>query len=436
MEREIEKKLLLWKKSRFSKPLIIRGARQVGKTYTIRKFGKENLENVIEINFEETPECSLFFTTLNPKEIITKMESFYNTKIEPGKTLIFLDEIQECKKAILALRYFKEKMPFLHIIAAGSLLEFVLNDDEFRMPVGRVEFMYMEPMSFFEFLKIKNKKLCMFLENVKIDENIPEILHKKLTKAIKEYCFLGGMPEVLNAFFKKANFLECKNLQNSIQMSFKRDFGKYAKFTKHRMLDIVYRKIPYFITKWIKYSKIDPDAASRDIKDALYKLHDANLISFVYSTSANGLPLSAEINYKKFKVVFLDIGLLSRFYKLDVNFFEKDLILINNGTLAEQFVGQELLAYSEEKELFFWQREKKNSSAEIDYLINVDSNIIPIEVKSGHFGRLKSLKMFMETKNIKIGIKISKDPKKLENDVLSIPFYLIKQIPRFLEKMF
>lgn len=435
MKRNIEADLLHWKEKKNRLPLLLRGARQVGKSYIVEKFGKEHFPHMVLLNFEQNPEYKACFNTLIPREIVSAISLIQKTPIEAGKALLFLDEIQECPQAILALRYFKEQMPELHIIGAGSLLEFVLNDPKFRMPVGRVQFMYLRPLSFGEYLMAtQNERLRDFLHTVKINEPINEAVHLQLLKLVREYFALGGMPAIISEYLESKSLFEAQNLQTSILATYRRDFGKYAKRTPHELLETIFTKIPGLVGKWLKYSTIDPDLRSEVIKTALHKLSDAGIILPVYATSGAGLPFISHANEKKCKFLFLDVGLVKRACNLELELlFKEDLLLINDGIMAEQFVGQELLASTGTDEingLFSWVREQHSSSAEIDFLIAVGAQIIPIEVKAGAVGTLRSLKIFLAEKKLPLGVRVSEAPLSLRENILSIPFYLIEELPR------
>ncbi len=440
MHRDIEEDLIRWKHQKNPMPLLLRGARQVGKTYVVENFGDSHFNHVVSINFELHPEMAQCFVSLEPADILKAILLLTGQKIEPQTTLLFLDEIQECPNAIQSLRYFKEKMPNLHIIGAGSLLEFALNDVNFRMPVGRVQSLYLKPLSFKEYLVGGgNQVLREFIENITLQETIPEVIHTRLLKLVREYMILGGMPAVLQKYFSEQDHGECQNIQTALLSTYRNDFGKYAKKTDHRYLKKLFEKLPGLICDDFKYTKVDADMRSRDIKEALYTLKNAGLIYPVYSTSASGVPLTALINEKKFKLLFLDVGLVTRAGKLEVELLlSQDLLLINRGKLAEQFVGQELLAYApyfEESVVYFWSREQRNSMAEVDFVTTVDANIVPLEVKAGTTGRLKSLKLFMAEKNITIGVHISQNALGYSYHVLSLPLYMVGEMARLMQPL-
>jgi uncharacterized protein len=440
MYRSIEKDLKSWKNQQDRKPLLLRGARQIGKSYTVEKFGKENFTNLVLINFEINKIAHTSFESLEPAKIIQSLALTQQVSIEPGKTLLFLDEIQECPNAITALRYFKERLPELHVIAAGSLLEFTLNEEAFHMPVGRVESLYMKPCSFTEFLtNTDDKALTDYLETATLQEGIDQAIHLRLLEKLREYFILGGMPEVLSSYKQHKDFQRCQKIQAALFESYPRDFGKYGKKVNAHNLQAIYQHIPNVIAQRFIYSHVNADIPIRDLKPALQSLIYAGLVYPLYQTAASGLPFNATMNAKKFKLLFLDIGLCKYSSELDAQIYtENDLVLLDKGTLAEQFVGQELLAYKEnyrQSSLYYWEREKAGSSAEVDFVINVGSKIYPLEVKSGKTGRLKSLQVFMNEKNLKYGVRISQHPLGLDKNILSVPLYMISQLPRIIQEL-
>lgn len=435
MDRYITKKLVSWQKESTHLPLLVRGARQVGKTYIIEEFGKAYFENLVSVNFEYEPELMDCFETLHPDEIISKLSTIKGVAIEPQKTLLFLDEIQDCPNAIRALRYFKEKMPKLHVIAAGSLLELTLKKADFRLPVGRVESMYMHPVSFQEYIAITNPSAFAAIKEATIEKPVAAAIHNYLIKEVRQYMTLGGMPSVIDHYLEHRDLYRIQALQSSILDNYRNDFGKYATEAMIVYIQKCFSKIPYLVGQQIKYKKIDSDVRSRELKEAISLLEDALLCSRIYATSAQGLPLHTNVNEKKFKLNFLDIGLVKRACQLDAALLmADDVTLLNDGALAEQFVGQELLAYAqsfERHKQYFWTRENQGQ-AEIDYIFVSGSEIIPIEVKSGKTGRLRSLKYFMQQHKSKIGVRVSQLPLLVDQGILSVPFYMLGELPRLL----
>ncbi|MCK5538087.1 MAG: ATP-binding protein, partial [Bacteroidales bacterium] len=385
MERKITKKLIDWKNSSKHKPLLVRGARQVGKSYSIIDFGKKHFSgNVHHINLEKNPELySIFDKNLDSNRILSELELELNMRIIPKKDLLFFDEIQECPKAIMALRYFYEENQELHVIAAGSLLEFALKDISF--PVGRLQMTNMYPMSFEEFLIANNKSLLAekIASTDLLSENSIEIVNKELYK----YYIIGGMPECVQTYINTNSFVETIKLQSDLIASFRQDFSKYAGHSDKRCLNAVLTTVARKAGEQIKYSHLSDDFSIPTIKKAFDLLETARLFTKVKSASPSGIPLEASASEKKFKAVFLDIGLLSNlsgFYSNKMISKHK-LLSTFNGKMAEQFIGQELRVYTNEK-LYYWSRDARGSSAETDYLIEKEGEIIPIEVKSGKSG--------------------------------------------------
>lgn len=437
MKRDIELQLEEWRTSKRHLPIILRGARQIGKTYVVSQFAQKHFANFININFEFEKNAHQCFESLDPQKIVSEIEIIMDVDITAGNSLLFLDEIQECPNALMALRYFKEMMPDLHVIAAGSLLEFALEEENIRMPVGRVQFFHMKPLSFKEYLSAtENDKIRKYIENVNLADQIPRSIHDQCLELVKNYCALGGMPAVIDEFKETKSLKKAQNMQSILLTTYQNDFGKYAKGALINYCKMIYTKAPELVSKQFKYVHISRDSQSRELKPALIKLAQAGILHLVYATAASGLPLNALVNDKKLKLLFLDIGLMKRASHLDIELLlNDDLLLINQGQLAEQFVGQELLAYQDilmPPELFFWARDKPNASAEVDYVTNIGNRIIPIEVKSGQSNKMKSLHIFMQEQELELGIKISGDELSQNKNILSIPLYLTSEIQRLL----
>jgi len=435
MKRDIEKYFIQWAKDKNKKPLIIRGARQVGKSYLVEHCLKDYFRNIVTCNFEFTPELKNCFDTLDPVTIINKIQILLNVEITKD-SLLFLDEIQECPQAIMALRYFKEKLSEQAVICAGSLLEFTINKENFSMPVGRVSFIYVQPLSFGEFLTaVGQEKLRKHLNSVSIETPIDDIFHNKLIELLKIYLVIGGMPAAVQEYINTKNISNVLKIQNDLLTTYKEDFGKYSKVSKSQYLEKVMNFVPRFVGQKVKYTTIDPEIRSLYLKEAIYLLNLAGIIKQIFKTTASGLPLESEKNENIFKLNFLDVGLMQAVTGISSDIVSKDLMQINNGAIAEQFVGQELLAYSNpniENKLYFWCREEKNSMAEIDFVINNNSNIIPVEVKAGTTGTLKSLNLFMKEKKPKIAVRFWQDKLSFYNNILSIPLYMAEHTNRLI----
>ncbi len=433
MKRDIEETLVQWKKDKRRMPLLVRGARQVGKSYTVNKFGKDEFENLVTINFEQESQYKACFDSLLPKEVIESLSLLHGTDIIPGKTLLFLDEIQECPRAITALRYFYEQMPELHVIGAGSLLEFTLAEVNFKMPVGRVEYLYMRPLSFLEFLDaLGESRLRKMIENVRWDYLPQPVIHDRLVSLVKKYALLGGMPKVIAEYTAGGSLDKCHRIQTSIIQTYLDDFGKYSSRVKHKYLEKIFYATPKMVGRKFKYSHVDSHMQSRDLKEALQLLEKAGVVYRVKRTGGEGLPLEANAEDRHFKVVFLDIGLMRNLCGLSKEMLlSDDLITIDAGAVAEQFTAQELLAYRDvfqAASLYYWARESRSSNAEVDYLIPCGTNALPVEVKAGKTGTLRSLHSFLDKYPVSAGLRVSQQPFTMNLPVISIPFYGIKKI--------
>jgi predicted AAA+ superfamily ATPase len=437
MKRALYEELLRWKEREEHLPILLRGARQVGKSYLVEHFGESHFEDVAVVDFEIRPELKEAFSTKEPKEILTRLEFALRKPIKAGKTLLFLDEIQLCPAALTSLRYFKEKMPKLHVIAAGSLLEFLLKDEEYSFPVGRVEFLYLRPLSFVEYLHSVSPLVAERLEKFDLKNPPSELEHQELLKLARRYLFIGGMPAAVKESLKQESLLETQRVHNRILLAYEGDFAKYGKHTQYKYLQTIFRKAPALIAQILKFARIDPDTRSRELRPALELLCHAGLFQRVCATTAAGLPLHAHMKDDRFKLLYLDVGLLQTATKVDAtHFFEQDILQINSGMLAEQFVGQELLAYAEPDQnasLLFWERNE--GQAEVDFITTVGSDIIPIEVKAGVTGKLRSMHEFLREKKSRLGIRISEQPLQFQDKILSIPFYLIHSLNRLVRSL-
>lgn len=433
MDRIIDKYLLAWKNSTDPKPLILKGARQVGKSYSVKTFGAVHFKNVIVADFEKFPALEHFFNdNLSVHTIVEKLKIFFQTNIVPQETLIFFDEIQRCPKAITALRYFKEDMPGQHVIAAGSLLDFALG--EISVPVGRATYLHMYPLNFTEFLLATGN--VMLLEKLTagaVLQNEDLFFHNLLLENIKKYTLVGGMPAAVKTFVSSGSLQQVSQTHLDLLEAFRQDFSKYApRVPFHRILTVMER-IPKMIGQQIKYSHIDGNMVTRDVKQALVLLERAQIVKRVRSTSGGGFPLGALTKDKTFKMVFLDIGLMHALCGLHnyETVFQGEIELVNNGAVAEQLVGQEIMTYSQpatETQLYYWKRDARGSEAEIDYVIPFGSGIVPIEIKSGSGHKLKSLTMFCEAYQPKKAFIVSSQPYRDEGKMCWLPFYAISSV--------
>lgn len=410
LHRIIENKLIIWKSASKRKPLIIRGARQVGKTKSIVEFSR-HFDNMVAINFErENNLHSLFEKDLDPKRIIKELEAIRNATITPEKTLLFFDEIQTCKKALMSLRYFYEEIPNLHVIAAGSLLEFILG--EVSIPVGRVQYEFMYPLTFTEFLRATDgQKLIDYIPKLSNNDfelsTIPSSIAKSLYEVLHEYCVVGGMPEAVTTYVTTNSLTKVAAVQDDLIQTFRDDIPKYAKGELQiRNLNHVFTSLFRFTGNKINYTKLGDLDNQKRTKHSLFILEKAMLCYIVKSANGFGIPLGAEASEKHFKCLFFDIGLGQRLSGIPINDIISnniDLLTTYEGRLAEQFVGQQLISESEEAseggKLYCWIRSERGSSAEVDYIIVRKGKIIPIEVKKGKSGHLKSLHLFLNKYN-------------------------------------
>jgi uncharacterized protein len=428
MKRVLGQSLRKWKESSTHKPIVLKGARQVGKSFLVREFGK-TFNTFVELNFDFSKKYrSIFEPDLDPERIIREISLLKSAKIVPGKTLLFLDEIQECPDAIRALRYFYEMMPELHVIAAGSLLEFTL--ENIGLPVGRVTPMHLYPLSFKEFAIAKDMGEILSEASRFFPNEIPEVFHSKLLKLFGEYIALGGMPEVIDAWIKNGNFKRCREIQNEIIEVYRSDFLKYAKKHQIKYVDLIYSSIHTTVGKKFTYSSIGSDFKSRELKPALDLLLKADVIHKVTHSSSSLTPIKSGEKPDYFKVIMSDVGLMQAIMNNNISdwIIDPQETSENNGTIIEAFVGQEILANSsplKKHELFYWARSKRGSNAEIDYLVENQKEIVPIEVKSGKSSRMKSMEIFLKEKSkIKQGIHLSPQNNKLNNNIMRIPIYL------------
>lgn len=449
MDRQALKYLKNWQVKANRKPLIIRGARQVGKSWLVRAFAQNAGLALVELNFEKTPELADLFKSGDPAKILRLLELQFNREITPQNTLLFLDEIQAAPAVIPLLRYFYEELPTLPVIAAGSLLEFVLTDHSFSMPVGRVEYLFLGPMTFEEFLQaLGEDKLGQFLGSYQLGESVPVPIHGRLMELVKLFCLVGGMPEAIQTYQQTTSVQQVDEVKRNILSAYTDDFAKYKPRVHYERMVKVFRKAPLLIGEKIKYVHIDPHERSKDLSESLHLLGQARILHQVFHSACNGVPLGAERSDKIFKILFLDVGLISTACGLGALDYEKvdDLQLVNQGKISEQFVGQHLMdlrpPYAP-PELVYWVREQRNAAAEVDYVVAFGSNIIPVEVKSGKTGTLKSLQMFVKEKGRTLAVRISSQlPSVVEARIslpgtepvpftlVSLPFYLVEQLGR------
>lgn len=428
--RDIDIALKDWAENDGRKPLLLRGARQVGKTSAARHLG-ESFKSYVEIDLNERRDLhSLFVPQNTPQQICGMLDALLGCSIIAGETLLVLDEIQECPEAINKLRYFYERYPQLHVIATGSLLEFALEDLP-SFGVGRIESMFMYPFSFSEFLcATGNSALLGIIRSGNTDRPLAEALHNKANTLLKIFMAIGGMPEVVAAYASDQNLQRCQRILDTLIVSFKADFKKYHKKIDPQLVNDVWASIAEQAQGKFVFSRVNADLRSDVIKKAVQALVMAGLANSVVHTSANGLPLGAEVNRKYIRYMMLDTGIVQRLLNLDLMPYltNSDTDAINKGALAEVFVATELVKamspYSQ-NELYCWHREEKDGNAEIDFVVEKNGQIVPIEVKSGRKGSMQSMRYFMQDKSITKGIRTSLENFASFGNIGVVPLYAI-----------
>ncbi len=421
MHRNISAFLTDWVSKIGRKPLILNGARQIGKSWVVRNLGKTVFENnYIELNFEKKPQLNqLFEHDFDVKRIVSEIEILEGKEITKN-TLLFLDEIQNCPRAIMSLRYFFEDMPDIHVIAAGSLLEFQLQNIPF--PVGRVEILEVFPMSFDEFLMATgNEKMAAILTQATL--TLSPIIEDKFYQELLNYFWVGGMPECVQHYANNKNYTQVRKIQEDLLYTYQQDFSKYHPVVhKDCLLDIL-TNISQNIGGQVIYARLSERFKGPTIKKGVEVLSTAKIFRKIHNVSLHGLPFS--VNGKQFKACFIDIGLLLCLSKVSFEslFYPQNLNSNFTGAWAEQFVGQQLLANASNP-LHYWARTNPNSSAEVDYIVEKNGEIIPIEVKSGTAGKLRSLHVLLsENVSIKKALVFSKGKSGVEGKLHFLPIY-------------
>lgn len=441
-----------WIVSENRKPLVLRGARQVGKTWLVRHFASIQGKKLIEINLEKHPKLAATFSSNEPAVILQRLRADFETSIDPSNCILFIDEIQAAPELFPKLRWFAEDMPELPVVAAGSLLEFVLGKQEFSMPVGRISYMYLEPLSFEEYLLAqKREELLAQIKEFTWENGISDFTHEKLLSIFKEYIIIGGMPAAVQAWNSTHSFSDVGQVHNDILHTYRDDFGKYSGRIDPQRLQEVLTAVPRCLGEKFVYSSVNPNERIPIIKNALELLCQAKVCHQISASSANGVPLAAELLKGYLKVIMLDVGLSSAELGLSLRELEsiEELDLINKVGIAEQVVGQLLrtvFPLYQEPALYYWLNTEKSSSAEVDYVIQHGSKVTPIEVKAGKSGKLKSLHVFVRLKELTTAVRINSSPPQRSTvrlkdtqghpvgyELRSLPFYLIGELHRLLD---
>lgn len=434
--RKIIKYLEEWQMRPGRKPLVLRGARQVGKTSAVQIFAKKHFREIIHLNLEKAEHMRLFIKDLSLDDFLTVVKAEFKKSIVPGETLIFIDEIQNSPALIKLLRFFYEERPDLHVIAAGSLLEAKIEKEGFSFPVGRVEFCYLYPLNFFEYLEAKGEgELLKILRETNFEREIPDPAHQMALKNFYEYAMIGGMPEIVGEYIKSKDINKIKPLFSSLLTGYLDDVFKYASRAEAKYLSYIIETAPLFAGTHITYEKFGgSNFRSREMGRAFSLLEKVMLLYQVRATNSQNIPLIPKEKRAK-KLIYLDVGLINyRMNILNEYFNLKDFDQFYQGRLAEQLVAQNLfsLSINAPAQIYYWSRDKKEGSAEVDFCLNAAGQALGIEVKSGKTGRLKSLLIFAEQNQKNRLARVYSGRLKKEKcgsfDLVSLPFYLVPRI--------
>lgn len=432
--RHIDLHLEEWKNSSNRKPLLVRGARQVGKSSAIRHLG-ESFRYFVEVNLERRQDVkALFGENLDVKKLCSQLSVIYNTPIIPGETLLFLDEIQESGRAITSLRYFYEDYPELHVVSAGSLLEFALKELP-SFGVGRIRSLYMYPFSFDEFLSAQGLEMQVDYKRNQADPEhpLPEPLHREMVSQLRSFYLVGGMPEAVKVWVETGDYRQCAVVHNDILDTYQDDFSKYKTRISPLSLVQTLKSVALQAGEKFVYAQVGNEMDSKSVKEALSLLTLAGLVIPVIHSAANGIPLGAEINPKYCKYLFLDMGLMQSLLGMqpaDI-LLSDEVDFINKGGLSEIFAGLELIKYSsylKKAELHYWQRPERNAQAEVDYVITMNNRIYPVEVKANRSGSMQSMYKFIELKACEYGVRTSLEPFAVYDKVRVVPLYALSNL--------
>ena len=428
MKRKISNQFVVWKNKKGRMPLIVNGARQIGKTFSINEFGKKEFSNIVYINLETNPNISLIFEgDISPLRIITLLESATNQRIIAGETLIFLDEIQASERALLSLKYFCEQAPQYHVIAAGSLLGVAVNREKYSFPVGKVDEFNMYPLDFEEFLWAMDKHILA--EEIKnhfnLSEPLPEILHNQALEMYNHYCITGGMPAVIANFRETQSFLSIKDIQGRILNEYIADMAKYASPATSVKIRGCYNSIPTQLAKENKkfqYKTVQKGGTATIFGEAIEWLIQSGVALKNQRLEHGYVPLKAYQSLSDFKLYMGDTGMLSMHSGLPAQMILSSIETNNTflGGMAENFVAQQFTA--RQIPLFYW---KSDDTAEIDFVLQQGTDIIPVEVKKGVRTRSASIAIFTKKYNSPFAIRISQKNFGFQNNIRSVPFYAI-----------
>lgn len=460
MRRHQLQDLQEWLKRPKRKALVVGGARQVGKSTLVEAFCESADRDLLTVNLERHPDLAGIFTGNDPAAILNLLEARFNKRLS-ARTVLFLDEVQAAPSAFASLRYFREELPEQPVVAAGSLLEMMLSAQPVPVPVGRIEYLHLGPMTFTEFLKaVGQDRLAEVIgafawpSGGQSSPPLPPLIHQWLIRLLRLYCFVGGMPEAVQAYAESENLRDVASVHAGILDTYRDDFPKYAARRDMTRMLRVFNFAARQSGPKVGYSKVSPEASSATIRDDIDLLEKARVIAKVTHSHCSGLPLQAGLNEKVFKLIFLDVGLMNAVCGLNWETVasQSETELVNAGSGAEQFVGQHLqylLAQRPNRELTYWLRNGRSNNAEVDYVLELGGRIVPIEVKAGHAGRLKSLHQFVAEKQAPLAVRFNSDLPTLQTleaevrrgkgservryPLLSLPLYLVERLPQIVE---
>lgn len=450
MERKQLSELGSWIQTTDRKPLIIRGARQVGKSTLVRLFAAGCHRSLIEVNLERHPEVGSIFESMDPRAILRQIEALPGMPGVTADSILFLDEIQAAPPAIAALRYFYEERADLPVIAAGSLMEFALAERRIPMPVGRVRYLHMGPMVFTEFLDaLGESRLKDAIAAYESGAELGPVVHQRLLELLRQYYFVGGLPAAVDVLARSGKLGEVSAVHTDLIATYRDDFQKYARSRNLARMQHVLEFAARNVGTKVKYADVLRDAHSSTIRQDIELLAMARVVSKVLHAHASGLPLQADIDERVYKLLFLDVGLMNAICGLTWKTLSRrdDAELVNDGAIAEQFVGQhllEMLADSPSRELTYWLREGRSSNAEVDFVVAIEGRIVPIEVKAGARGSLRSLHQFVAEKHVPLAVRFDSNPPsrqtvaatvqtasgamQVEYELISLPLYLVERV--------
>lgn len=447
MQRKQLKLLKKWLESSNRKPIILRGARQVGKSTLVSLFANQVNNPIAIINLERHLELETLFETNKPSHIIEQLSFLPEAKmLQTEGCILFLDELQATPKAIPCLRYFFEDIPSQPLLAAGSLLEFALETQISPMPVGRINYLHMGPMTFTEFLEAMGEgQLKQALEEYKFGDPISTLVHTRFMTLLRQYLFVGGMPEAVKIYSQTRNIQDVSEIHRSILETYREDLPKYIGGRNITRMRHVLNFAASTIGRKVKYSAFSADDASKTIKQDIELLCLARMLTKVHHTNANGPPVQAEIDHKIYKLLFLDVGLMNSLLGANWRSLSQitDDTLVNEGQITEQFIGQhlvELLNNTTNRQPTYWLKDGKAQNAEVDFILGLHGLVLPIEVKAGASGALRSLHEFMKRKSSPFALRFDANPpsqqkvnvnvrgEQISYPLASLPLYLVEKL--------